>query len=92
MKRVTLIISGEVQAVGFRTAAVREANKLGLTGYVKNLPAGSVEVVAEGEEGNLNNFIIWCYNGVGLATVSNIKTSWTEATGVFSNFVIVFES
>lgn len=88
MKRITLKISGRVQGTGYRYASQQEAQKQGFTGYVCNLPDGSVELVAEGREPDLKNFIQWCYNGVGPAAVRTIETSWSEATGEFSHFLI----
>ncbi|OGY43125.1 MAG: hypothetical protein A2731_03510 [Candidatus Buchananbacteria bacterium RIFCSPHIGHO2_01_FULL_39_8] len=88
IKRVTLKISGLVQGVGYRYLAQREAKKRGFVGYIKNLADGSVELVAEGEEKNLKDFIQWCYNGVGPAQVQKIEENWSEATGNFDDFVI----
>ena len=88
MKRLTLKISGIVQGMGYRYSSQAEAKKRGFTGYVKNNDDGGVELVAEGEEKDLKNFVQWCYNGVGSATVYDIKQNWSEATGEFSDFVI----
>ena len=52
-KRVEIRITGKVQAVGFRFAAQREALNLGLVGFVRNEPDGSVVIIAEGEEQDL---------------------------------------
>ncbi len=77
-----------VQGIGYRYHSQNEAKKRGFTGYVSNLDNGSVELVVEGEEEDLKNFIQWCYNGVGLAMVYRIEENWSEATGAFSDFVI----
>lgn len=89
-KHLTLKIHGMVQGVGYRYLSCNEAKKRGFTGYVRNLDNDAVELVAEGEEKDLKNFISWCYNGVGLAQVSKIEENWSEATGEFSGFVIKF--
>ena len=85
-KRLTLKIFGLVQGIGFRYMSQIEAKKQGFTGYVKNLDDGAVELVAEGEETALKEFIAWCYNGVGPAQVTKIEENWSEATGEFSDF------
>lgn len=89
-KRLTLKIHGLVQGIGYRYLSQNEAKKRGFTGYVRNLDDNAVEIVAEGEEKSLKDFINWCYNGVGSAQVSNIEQSWSEMTGEFSDFVIKF--
>ena len=90
IKRVTLKITGLVQGVGYRYVSSNKAKSWKLVGYVKNTADGGVEIVAEGEEDDLKNFIAWCYNGVGPAMVHNIDQSWSEATGVFDDFMIKF--
>lgn len=87
-KRVTLKIHGLVQGIGYRYSTRQEAKRRGFTGYVRNAENGSVELVIEGEEKKLKDFINWCYNGVGPAQVYKIKQDWSEATGEFSDFVI----
>ena len=89
-KQVTLKITGLVQGVGYRYVSVSKAQSLTLVGYVKNTADGGVEIVAEGEETDLKNFITWCYNGVGPAMVHSIDQSWSEATGNFTDFMIKF--
>jgi acylphosphatase len=56
MQRVLLIASGRVQGVGFREFARRIGTSCKLTGYAKNLPDGTVELLAEGEEENISQF------------------------------------
>ena len=87
-KCLTLKIHGLVQGIGYRYSARNEAKKRQFTGYVCNSADGMVEIVAEGEENHLKDFINWCYNGVGPAQVNKIDQSWSEATGQFSDFVI----
>jgi len=85
-----LNIIGLVQGIGYRYAVQKKAQKLGFTGYIRNMADGSVEVMAEGDEKALKSFIQWCYNGVGSASVQKIIKSWSEGTGEFSDFVIRF--
>lgn len=58
-------IRGMVQGVGFRWSAAREAKAKGITGYVKNMPDGSVYIEAEGFRDRLNAFVEWCREGPG---------------------------
>ncbi|HEX9445657.1 MAG TPA: acylphosphatase, partial [Candidatus Binatia bacterium] len=61
--RVRAQIEGRVQGVFFRASAEAEANRLGVKGWVRNRPEGSVELVAEGERENLDDLIAWCRRG-----------------------------
>ena len=67
-------ITGKVQGVFFRESARKEATRSGLTGWVRNLEDGSVEVRVSGPETALNSFIAWCRKGPILARVTEVKT------------------
>ncbi len=73
MKRYHIIVEGLVQGVGFRWFVQTCANKYGLTGSVKNLSNGMVEVFAQGEESDLNNFIHDLERGSRFSHVENIS-------------------
>jgi len=88
MKRIHLIIRGVVQGVFFRASAQRQAVSLKLAGFVRNMPDGSVEIIAEGKERKLIDFIDWCKIGPPSAKVDGMSTSWSEATGSYSDFRI----
>ena len=88
-KKIYLLISGSVQGVFYRAEAKRKAEELNLTGWVKNMPDGKVEVIAEGEEKNLKEFIKWCYNGSDSAVVNEVKAKWTEYEEKFDKFEIL---
>jgi len=90
MRRLHIRISGDVQGVFFRAGAQSEALRLGLRGFVRNLPDGSVEVVAEGEEGALKRMLAWCMRGPKGASVSDVESEMLEASGEFSGFRIVY--
>ncbi|MCA9582227.1 MAG: acylphosphatase [Myxococcales bacterium] len=91
-KRIQLVIRGRVQGVYFRATAQREARQLGLTGWIKNRGDGSVEVVAEGEEECVKDFLTWAQEGPSTARVEGVETRWRSYTGEFTNFRIVSDS
>jgi len=86
--RVHFKVHGRVQGVYFRASAVERAQALGLTGWVKNCPDGSVEGLAEGQRGNLEKMIAWCGEGPAGAKVTNVETRWDTARNAFSAFTI----
>lgn len=88
-KRVQLIVRGRVQGVFYRAGAQREAKRLGLTGWVKNRTDGSVEVVVEGEEDPVKDFLGWAQHGPSTARVDHVETRWRSYTGEFPDFRIV---
>ena len=84
--RVHVIISGYVQGVFYRASTRDTANRLGLKGWVRNLPDGSVEAVFEGPEDRIMQAIQWCYEGPAGAWVKNIDQKWEDYVGEFSDF------
>lgn len=88
-KQIVLKIYGKVQGVFFRDSSRRKARELGLVGYAKNEPDGTVQIVTEGEEGKLKEFIEWCQDGFDYAKVEKIDIKWTEPAGQFTDFVII---
>jgi acylphosphatase len=88
MKRVRLIVRGRVQGVYFRASARDRARQLGLSGWARNCPDGSVEVVAEGDTARLEQFVVWAHGGPPGAVVTDIAIEWQEASGEFVGFVI----
>jgi acylphosphatase len=86
--RVHLYVSGRVQGVNYRAFVKREALRLGLTGWVRNLPDRRVEVVAEGEEGQVERLVQLCGEGPPLAMVRGIESHREPSTGSFSSFSI----
>lgn len=84
--RVHLIIKGRVQGVYFRLSTKEEADDLGLTGWARNLPDGAVEVVAEGPEDDIEDFVDWCRQGPPMARVDSVDIQRLEATGEFTGF------
>ncbi|MDP1722201.1 MAG: acylphosphatase [Candidatus Gottesmanbacteria bacterium] len=97
MKRVHLIISGDVQGVGYRAwvdqaslGKTRDKQEKSITGWVKNREDGAVEVVAEGEKKDLEDLIGACHKGPEVAFVEKIQVEWEKATGEFMGFEVVY--
>ncbi|MBI1813984.1 MAG: acylphosphatase [Deltaproteobacteria bacterium] len=86
--RLQLVITGRVQGVGFRYAVLDEARRLQVAGWVRNRRDGSVEVIAEGSRGRLEQLAVWCHDGPRGALVSHVETNWGEASGEFHEFSI----
>ena len=76
MKQLLLKIYGDVQAVSFRWGSKEKATELGLVGWVKNVSDGTVEIVVEGDEGDLKKFLKWCKVGSRLAKVKKVDEEW----------------
>ena len=81
IERWRLIIQGHVQGVGFRSACSRRALDLGITGWVRNLRDGSLEVQAEGSQLALSELRAWCEQGPPGAQVRQVRPSQIPATG-----------
>ena len=88
MKRLHLIISGRVQGVGFRAFVHKQAQELALNGWVRNLPDGKVESVAEGPEEKLNHFLNYCKQGPTRSQVTSIAESWEKPENHWNQFTI----
>jgi acylphosphatase len=80
MIRAHILVQGRVQGVGFRQFTCRVAVELGLTGWVRNLPDGRVEIVAEGEDLPLTSFMSLIRQGPPLSRVDAISATNTELT------------
>jgi acylphosphatase len=81
LARVHLFISGQVQGVGFRAKAQRQAETLGVNGWVANLPDGRVEVVIEGEPALVDQLVDWCRSGPACARVTEMTLEPEAPTG-----------
>lgn len=75
-----------VQGVFFRANTIRQAERMGITGFVRNLPDGSVEAVAEGPRADLEGFVAWCHRGPDMARVERVDVSWESPSGSFRGF------
>ena len=88
--RAKFIVAGRVQGVCYRMATRDEAQRLGLTGSVRNLADGCVEVVAEGEDKSLVELQKWCESGPPMARVLEVQAEYSEATNEFGAFAIAY--
>ena len=82
------VISGHVQGVGFRYFVLEQAQRLGLTGWVRNLPDDTVEFVAEGEAARIDELIAWARRGPRMAVVTGLDLAWETPAGRFEPFRI----
>ena len=87
-KAVHAVISGRVQGVFFRMETRRAAERLGVGGWVRNCPDGTVEAVFEGAAGPVDQLIRWCRKGPPMASVSGINITEEIYTGKFTDFSI----
>jgi acylphosphatase len=87
-KHYQLVITGKVQGVWYRGSAQQKARELGLKGYVRNLPDGSVYAEAEGDEEALAAFVAWCWQGPPLAKVEQVALE-EGALKHFTGFEVV---
>ena len=90
LKQIHVFVSGRVQGVAFRWVTSDVAHQLKVTGWVRNLRDGRVEVIAEGEEDVLNQFIEFLEKGPRYAKVKDIEIEWLDYTGDFASFDIRF--
>ena len=86
--RAHVIIEGFVQGVFFRSSTRDEAVALGLFGWVRNNPDGSVEAVFEGIGKDVKAMLKWCESGPSGAHVTDIKISYEDFKGEFKDFSV----
>lgn len=82
-KRVRVQITGRVQGVFFRDSTRQEAERLGVTGWVRNRADGSVEGVFEGPQASVDQLVAWCEEGPARADVDNVAIEQEDPTGEF---------
>ncbi len=90
--RAHVIVHGLVHGVWFRASTKDEADRLGVTGWVRNLPDRSVEAVFEGEKKKVEEIVGWCHRGPSGAEVSNVDIAWEPFRGEFVHFEIRYGS
>ena len=83
-----ITVHGRVQGVWFRAGTKEKAEELGLTGWVMNRPNGTVEIHAQGEKSQLENFIAWCRQGTPASKVISLDIGRSKAQQGFISFDI----
>lgn len=86
---VKLLVKGRVQGVFFRKSTQKRAQQLGLTGYVRNLPSGQVEIVAKGKKERIDELIDWAKEGPRHAEVRDITTQEVDLDTDSPQFKII---
>jgi acylphosphatase len=86
--RARILITGLVQGVFFRRETTDLARRLGISGWVRNLHDGRVEVLAEGERTRLEELIRFCHVGPRGAVVRKVEVEWSDHMGEFRGFRI----
>ena len=89
MKRALIRVHGRVQGVFFRHSAREKSRELKVAGCARNEPDGAVYIEAEGEKGELEQFIAWCRIGSEFAEVEKIEVSYSDELKHFKDFVIL---
>ncbi len=88
--RVHAVISGRVQGVFFRMETKKEADRLGISGWVKNRKDGTVEAVFEGDEDSVTSMIEWCKKGPPLSSVLDVGIQRGDWRNEFKWFEIKY--
>jgi acylphosphatase len=90
LKRLEATVYGLVQGVGYRWYARQMARRLNLSGYVRNRYDRTVEVVAEGQEHTLREFLSHLETGPSAAVVERVDATWSSANSAFYGFEVRF--
>ena len=86
---VNMKITGKVQGVGFRYFVLRQAQKLGINGWVSNKSNGDVEALAQGEKADLEQFIAKVKEGTTFSRVDNVNLEWMNKDEQYFGFEII---
>ena len=81
MKRARVVVSGVVQGVFFRTQTRDRARSLGVAGWIRNVPDGTVEAAFEGDDERVDSMVEWCRRGPSGANVEHVDVEWVEPEG-----------
>jgi len=89
-QRAEILVTGLVQGVGFRYFVIRNAQQLGVKGYVKNMYDGTVLIIAEAEKALIEELFKKVKIGPRAASVKNAKIEWAEYKDEFKTFEIEY--
>ncbi len=87
-KRLHIYVSGKVQGVGYRAFLLDKAKSLDIVGWAKNLDDGRVEIIVEGSEDKLGEFLNYVTTGSKASNVEDVQVDELSPTGEFSSFLI----
>lgn len=88
--RAHAIITGRVQGVFFRLETQKAAQRIGVSGWVRNKRDGSVEAVFEGDRDMVDKALEWCREGSPMSSVDRVEVDWEEYTGEFPDFNVTY--
>jgi acylphosphatase len=88
MKRVRILVEGRLQGMNFRYHTQQEANKLGLTGFVRNLSDGRIEIDAQGNDESIEKLLAWCQEGPQSDHLKSILFRYDELAEHISDFIV----
>jgi len=88
VKRAHIIVEGRVQGVFYRASMKEMADIYGVKGWVRNLPSGEVEAMAEGDNNAIDNLVEWCRQGPPNAAVDHVWVDWETPKNEFKSFEI----
>jgi len=89
MQKAHIFVSGFVQGVGFRAFVKKEAHKLSIKGWVKNLSDNRVEILAEGSKEEIEKLAMLCEKGPFLSEVKDVTVSWVDDSSKLTGFEII---
>jgi acylphosphatase len=81
VKRALVVVRGSVQGVFFRAETRDRARSLGLAGWIRNAPDGTVEAAFEGDDELVESMVEWCRRGPAGARVEDVDVAWVEPEG-----------
>ena len=87
--RAHVFVAGTVQGVGYRLSTLSAAKRLGLAGWVRNLPDGRVEATFEGEKATVEEAVYWCHQGSPYAKVKDVQVGYEAPEGL-TDFQITY--
>lgn len=90
MIEMYVVVTGKVQGVMYRAYVQEAATNLGVTGYAKNAPDGSVLILAQGMPDILKEFVEYLYEGSSLSTVESLGVDWRSVGTTYSEFSVLY--
>jgi len=88
-RKVKILVTGRVQGVYFRAFTQNKAKQLSVSGSVKNLPDGRVEIIAQADEMLIEKLVKWCHKGPVTARVDHVEIIELEPDAEFTSFAII---